>query len=129
MGKRKKAAKAPTKKKAEPLATTFPCLFCNHENAVSAKIDKKTGVGHLSCKVCDQNFHCSINYLSAPVDVYSEWVDACDAVAKETRAAEASRPKQAANSSRRAERDEEDDLSGDDGYRGHAVADDDEDDY
>lgn len=46
---------------AEPLATTFPCLFCNHENSVSAKIDKKTGVGHLSCKVCDQNFHCSIN--------------------------------------------------------------------
>ncbi len=66
--------------------------------------------------------------LSAPVDVYSEWVDACDAVAKETRAVEASRPKQAANPSRRAERDEGD-LSGDDGYRGHAVADDDEDDY
>ena len=61
------------------------------------KIDKKAGTGHLNCKVCGQNFMtgtncqlgCSPNTnceltdidLSAPVDVYSAWIDACDAVA------------------------------------------------
>lgn len=86
----------------EPLATTFPCLFCNHEKSVTVKLDKKAGVGQLSCKVCNQQFQCAVNCLpppsatkdppantslaidlSAGVDVYSDWVDACDAVAKE----------------------------------------------
>ncbi|KAF4634662.1 hypothetical protein G7Y89_g3443 [Cudoniella acicularis] len=83
MGKRKKAAKKPQgKKKNEPLATVFPCLFCNHEKSVTVKLDKKAGVGSLACKVCNQTFQCAVNYLSAAVDVYSEWVDACDAVAQ-----------------------------------------------
>jgi len=83
MGKRAKKAKKPGPKKAEPLATTFACLFCNHEKSVTVKLDRKAGVGQLSCKVCGQSFQCSVNYLSAAVDVYSEWVDACDSVAKE----------------------------------------------
>lgn len=85
----------------EPLATTFRCVFCNHEAGVSVKIDKKAGVGNLSCKSCGQNFQTGINCasmcsfpnsatatnrvvdLDQPVDVYSEWVDACDAVARD----------------------------------------------
>ncbi|KAK2765891.1 hypothetical protein FQN54_007406 [Arachnomyces sp. PD_36] len=67
----------------EPLATTFSCLFCNHENSVTVKLDKKLGLGNLSCKVCGQRFQTGINYLSAGVDVYADWVDACDAVAKD----------------------------------------------
>lgn len=126
MGKRKKAAKAPTKKRSEPLATTFPCLFCNHENAVSCKIDKKTGVGHLSCKVCDQSFHCSINYLSAPVDVYSDWVDACDQVAKETKAGESSQSRYTTSAARKTTRDD-DDEDGYGGYGGEGIVDDDDD--
>jgi len=47
------------------------------------KLDKKAGVGNLSCKVCGQKFQCAVNYLSAAVDVYADWVDACDAVAKQ----------------------------------------------
>jgi len=82
MGKRSKKSKPAAKKKAEPLATNFPCLFCNHEKSVTAKLDKKLGVGQLSCKVCGQSFQCTVNYLSAPVDVYSDWVDACDVVSK-----------------------------------------------
>ncbi|CAG8033033.1 unnamed protein product [Penicillium salamii] len=103
MGKRKSSSKPQGPKKREPLATTFSCLFCNHENAVIVKLDKKLGLGDLSCKVCGQKFqtginckweltlkHCAVtdkvNFLdlSAPVDVYSDWVDACDAVAKDT---------------------------------------------
>ncbi|PBP20263.1 transcription elongation factor [Diplocarpon rosae] len=84
MGKRKKAAKKPVgPKKNAPLPSNFDCLFCNHVSSVSVKLDKKAGVGALACKVCSQHFQCSINYLSAAVDVYSDWVDACDAVAKD----------------------------------------------
>ncbi|KAE8348446.1 transcription elongation factor [Aspergillus coremiiformis] len=85
MGKRKKSSRQPQgPKKREPLPTTFACLFCNHENSVVVKLDKKLGLGNLSCKVCGQRFQTGINYLSAAVDVYSDWVDACDAVAKDT---------------------------------------------
>lgn len=88
----------------ELLATSFQCLFCNHENSVSVKLEKKAGVGQLTCKVCGQSFQTNINCappslpslrpahvtsthakdtdLSAAVDVYSDWIDACDAVAK-----------------------------------------------
>ncbi|KAK2734474.1 hypothetical protein FQN55_002796 [Onygenales sp. PD_40] len=85
MGKRKKSSRKPQgPKKKEPLPTTFSCLFCNHENCVIVKLDKKLGLGNLSCKICGQRFQTGINYLSAAVDVYSDWIDACDAVAKDT---------------------------------------------
>ena len=45
----------------EPLPTNFPCLFCNHEKSVSIKLDKKAGIGELSCKVCGQQFQTGIN--------------------------------------------------------------------
>jgi transcription elongation factor Elf1 len=65
MGKRKKSARKPTgPKKREPLATTFRCVFCNHETSVSVKIDKKAGVGNLSCKSCGQSFQTGINCAS-----------------------------------------------------------------
>ncbi|SZF00440.1 unnamed protein product [Blumeria hordei] len=97
MGKRKAAAKKPTgPRKNEPLPTVFPCLFCNHEKSVMVKLDKKAGVGYLNCKVCNQQFQCAVNYLSAAVDVYSDWVDACDAVAKE----DGEEPEQVQTSSR-----------------------------
>ncbi|KAI1138943.1 Elf1-domain-containing protein [Hypoxylon sp. FL0543] len=84
MGKRKKSSRKPQgKKKADPLPTVFTCLFCNHEKSVTVRMEKKLGYGTLECKVCGQKFQCGINYLSGPVDVYSEWVDAADAVAKE----------------------------------------------
>ncbi|PHH59555.1 hypothetical protein CDD82_2437 [Ophiocordyceps australis] len=84
MGKRKKSSRKPMgPKKSDPLPTTFTCLFCNHEKSVTVKLDRKAGVGQLDCRICGQRFQCSVNYLSAAVDVYGEWVDAADAVAKE----------------------------------------------
>ncbi|OAA44917.1 hypothetical protein NOR_03671 [Metarhizium rileyi] len=83
MGKRKKSSRKPMgPKKSDPLPTTFTCLFCNHEKSVSVKLDRKAGVGQLDCRICGQKFQCAVNYLSAAVDVYGEWVDAADAVAK-----------------------------------------------
>jgi len=83
MGKRKKSSKPLAKKAKHKLPTVFQCLFCNHENSVNVKIDKKANLGTLQCKVCGQSYQTTTNYLSAPVDVYYDWVDACDAVEKE----------------------------------------------
>lgn len=125
MGKRKKAAKKPTgKKKNEPLPTTFQCLFCNHENSVSVTLEKKIGIGSLQCKVCGQNFQTNINFMSAGVDVYADWIDACDAVAKESAAtAGPKEPYQGSGPARRAGAataggDDEEEEGGPDGYDG-----------
>ncbi|KAK0635476.1 hypothetical protein B0T17DRAFT_516385 [Bombardia bombarda] len=139
MGKRKKSSRKPQgPKKNEPLPTVFTCLFCNHEKSVSVKLDKKAGVGQLDCKICGQKFQCGINYLSAAVDVYSEWVDAADAVAQEA-ATQSSQPGfddddgggggrrlssgRPGMSSRRADDYDEDDEGG---YEGDGIAADDD---
>ena len=88
MGKRKSSKKPPPKRKVSPLSvssrawlgkenvldradtpyhqnealsSTFACLFCNHEDAVTVKLEKKLGVGMLECKVCSQKFQCGIH--------------------------------------------------------------------
>ena len=91
-GKRKKAAKRPSKKKLDPLPTQFSCLFCNHDDSVVCKLDKTHRIGNLICKVCGQGHQCVINStssvmianidLSAPIDVYSDWIDAAEAVGR-----------------------------------------------
>ncbi|EEB09172.2 Elf1 family transcription elongation factor [Schizosaccharomyces japonicus yFS275] len=92
MGKRKAKAKAPPKRKTPPLDTTFTCLFCNHEKSVSCSLDKQAGVGNLHCKICGQSHQCIINALSAPIDIYSDWIDACDAIAKQESAYDDEKP-------------------------------------
>ncbi|ELU44979.1 Elf1 domain-containing protein [Rhizoctonia solani AG-1 IA] len=54
---------------------------------VTCKIDKKEGLGYLSCKICAQQYQ----YLSEPIDVYSSWIDACDEAQASTRPAVSSR--------------------------------------
>ncbi|KAM0251300.1 hypothetical protein ACHAQJ_008240 [Trichoderma viride] len=84
MGKRKSSSRKPMgPKRADPLPTTFTCLFCNHEKSVTVKLDRRAGVGQLDCRICGQKFQCAVNYLSAAVDVYGEWVDAAEAVSKQ----------------------------------------------
>ncbi|KAK4229865.1 hypothetical protein QBC38DRAFT_79205 [Podospora fimiseda] len=130
MGKRKKSSRKPTgPRRNEPLPSMFTCLFCNHEKAVSIKLDKKAGVGDLNCKICGQNFQCGINYLSAPIDVYSEWVDAADAVAQEQDANEKARSGGRLTAGRPggpSRRVEEEDVEDDRGYDDDEL---DEDDY
>ena len=60
------------------------------------KLDKVHRIGNLVCKVCGQSHQCVINSslpriltvvtdysdLSAPIDVYSDWIDAAEAVGK-----------------------------------------------
>ncbi|CAK7896978.1 transcription elongation factor 1 [[Candida] anglica] len=82
MGKRKSSAK-PQKKIKQVLETTFACLFCNHEKSVICTLDRKNSLGELHCKICGQSFQTAINSLSQPVDIYSDWIDACEDLAEE----------------------------------------------
>ncbi|GJJ12129.1 hypothetical protein Clacol_006370 [Clathrus columnatus] len=73
MGKRKKSSRKPTgPRRREPLETSFMCLYCNHEKSVTVKLDRKEGIAYLS-------------YLTEPIDIYSEWIDAADEAEKTTR--------------------------------------------
>ncbi|EGW34082.1 uncharacterized protein SPAPADRAFT_135141 [Spathaspora passalidarum NRRL Y-27907] len=83
MGKRKSSAKKPVKKIKQTLDTQFTCLFCNHEKSVICTIDKKNLLGELHCKICGQSFQTAIHSLSQPVDIYSDWIDACEDLAEE----------------------------------------------
>ncbi|KAI8055455.1 transcription elongation factor Elf1 like-domain-containing protein, partial [Syncephalis plumigaleata] len=82
MGKRKSARK-PVAKVRQRLDKQFSCIFCNHEKSIEVKLDKESKVGNVMCRVCSANWQTSINYLSEPVDVYSEWIDACEAAQQE----------------------------------------------
>ncbi|KAL8279912.1 hypothetical protein RQP46_007762 [Phenoliferia psychrophenolica] len=80
MGKRKSAKKPQTGKKMAGLDKTFRCLFCQHNGTVTCKLDSKAKTARLDCKDCAQNFSTEINHLTEPIDVYSEWIDACGQV-------------------------------------------------
>lgn len=41
-------------------------------------MDRARSVGAIKCNVCMEEFQTTINYLSEAVDVYSDWVDACE---------------------------------------------------
>ncbi len=80
MGRRKKAAKPPPKRKTiEKLDVTFNCPFCNHEKSCEVKMDRKTKTALISCTVCLEDYQAKIHYLSEAIDVYNEWIDACEA--------------------------------------------------
>ncbi|KIY43412.1 Elf1-domain-containing protein [Fistulina hepatica ATCC 64428] len=86
MGKRKKSSRkpVPTKRKT-PLETTFTCLFCHHDDSVTVRMDRKEGVAHLACKICDQRYQGKVHHLTEPIDVYSEWIDASDSLQQPVR--------------------------------------------
>jgi transcription elongation factor Elf1 len=42
------------------------------------KQDFENGVGSLVCNSCPVTFQTSINSLSEPIDVYSQWIDATE---------------------------------------------------
>jgi len=80
MGKRKAKRKAPTKvKQIQPLQTLFNCPFCNHEKVCEVKMDRERQVGFIQCRVCSEDFQTKIHTLSEAIDVYGDWIDACEA--------------------------------------------------
>lgn len=77
MGKRKSKAKPAAKKKPK-LDTAFDCPFCNHSGSVECSIDLNHRIGRASCGTCKEEYSTLANALTEPVDVYSEWIDACE---------------------------------------------------
>ncbi|RKP04645.1 transcription elongation factor 1, partial [Thamnocephalis sphaerospora] len=82
MGKRKSSRKPVVRIKPK-LDKQFSCIFCNHEKSVEVKMDKESKVGNILCRVCSASWQTSIHYLSEAVDVYSDWIDACEAAQRE----------------------------------------------
>nr|ACO15720.1 Transcription elongation factor 1 homolog [Caligus clemensi] len=80
MGRRKsKRSAGPKKKNIVPLDILFNCPFCNHEKSCEVKMDKPRNTGRVQCTTCMEMFQATINFLSEPLDVYNEWIDACEA--------------------------------------------------
>jgi transcription elongation factor Elf1 len=78
MGKRK-SSKPPPKKQKPKLDVAFNCPFCNSSKSVSCLFDWDREIGTVQCQVCQVNFSTQINHLTEPIDVYSDWIDACEA--------------------------------------------------
>uniref|UniRef100_A0A7N0VKW8 Transcription elongation factor 1 homolog n=1 Tax=Kalanchoe fedtschenkoi TaxID=63787 RepID=A0A7N0VKW8_KALFE len=77
---RKKNAKKPAAQKRVPkLDKSFTCPFCHHPESVECTIDKKLKIGKASCYVCSESYCVKINFLTEAIDIYSEWLDACEA--------------------------------------------------
>ena len=79
MGRRRAKAQKVVKKKKPVMLTEFKCPFCNHEGAVECKIDYEKESGSLECRVCGASYSATVNYLSEPIDIFSEWIDHCEA--------------------------------------------------
>eukprot|EP00924_Labyrinthula_sp_SR-Ha-C_P002632 maker-scaffold_13-snap-gene-2.0-mRNA-1 protein AED:0.02 eAED:0.02 QI:111/1/1/1/1/1/2/362/122 len=76
MGRRKRAQKIIKTQKKAVVAKVFKCPFCTHEGAVECKMNRGKKIGSLSCRICGVKYETDINYLSEPVDVFYEWIDA-----------------------------------------------------
>jgi transcription elongation factor Elf1 len=79
MGRRKTRKKVVTKKKDTKLPKSFDCPYCHHEQTIECKIDRQNEVATLRCRVCDVNYVTQTTSLTQPIDVYSEWLDHCEA--------------------------------------------------
>jgi transcription elongation factor Elf1 len=42
-------------------------------------MDLSKGVGSLSCRMCSASYEMPIHHLHEPIDVFSEWLDDCEA--------------------------------------------------
>jgi len=78
MGRRRSKRKPAPKRRQDPLEQQFNCPFCNHERSCDVKMDRVRNCAYISCRVCLEEFQTTITYLSEPVDVYSDWIDACE---------------------------------------------------
>ena len=68
-------------KKRQVLAKRFKCPFCANEDVVECKMDFRQAIGSLNCRLCGASYQMPIHHLHEPVDVFSEWLDDCEAAA------------------------------------------------
>lgn len=107
MGRRAKKAPVQTKKRPT-LAKRFKCPFCANDQVVECKMDFRAGIGSLECRLCGASYQMPIHHLHEPVDVFSEWLDDCQAAEQQQQGGGAAEP--AVNQYDEEEEDEDDDL-------------------
>ncbi|ALC43874.1 CG40228 [Drosophila busckii] len=79
MGRRKSKRKPPPRRKLiQNLEKHFKCPFCNHERSCDVVLDMSRKLGRIACQICHEFFQTTIISLSEPIDVYNDWIDACD---------------------------------------------------
>lgn len=83
MGRRKSTTKKISNRKKQVVSTVFKCPFCSHDDAVECKMDRERNVGYVTCRICGAQFQTGIHYLSEPIDVYTDWIDECEAAQNE----------------------------------------------
>lgn len=54
-------------------------LFLHTDDTVECKMDHKKGLGTLNCRLCAAQYQMPIHHLTEPIDVFSEWLDDCEA--------------------------------------------------
>jgi transcription elongation factor Elf1 len=59
-------------------------------------MDLSKGVGSLKCRMCSASYEMPIHHLHEPVDVFSEWLDDCEAAERGEVAAASSAPRRGA---------------------------------
>jgi len=42
-------------------------------------MDRRNGIGKLNCRLCGASYQMGIHNLHEPIDVFSEWLDDCEA--------------------------------------------------
>ena len=57
----------------------LPSLPPAAEKAVHCEMDRDLMVGEVKCTACGERWSNKIHDLSEAIDVYSEWIDACEA--------------------------------------------------
>ena len=65
-------------KKAPKLDKVFTCPFCNHPESVKCLIYLKLGYAEASCLICEESYCTVPHNLTAPTDIYHEWIDECE---------------------------------------------------
>mmetsp|Transcript_21003 Transcript_21003/g.34716 ORF Transcript_21003/g.34716 Transcript_21003/m.34716 type:complete len:145 (+) Transcript_21003:127-561(+) len=106
MGRRAKKAPVQTKKRTT-LAKQFKCPFCANDDVVECKMDFRNGVGSLDCRLCGASYQMPVHHLHEPIDVFSEWLDDCEAAQRPQQPANTAAPQQYDDDD---EDDDEDDI-------------------
>lgn len=78
MGRRRTRAMKPPKKR-DAVDVVFNCPWCSGAKTVEVKMKRQEKYAHLKCRRCMIDHKMPISYLHEPIDVYSDWVDKCDA--------------------------------------------------
>ena len=78
MARKKSRRSKPAPKKVQKLETCFDCPFCGHPGTVACTVDLKNRIAEATCGTCKESYATAANALTEPIDVYCEWIDACE---------------------------------------------------